>query len=732
MKLRSLQTSMLIISLYYFAGCGGGGGGDVFTPPADNDQLLTSSTIGTEGGTITAEELTVTIPAGSFASDRELKIYRSEDDDPFGDAAVSPLYKLGGLPATFSQPLQVVFPAAGKSENTLIALGETSFSNSAGGMVTGYRVLETIATDSTVVAVIPAAADPVDDGGAGWSAHLVQLADYADKAGDGGPGLNALSTTHFRVYYPMGHAAHAADLGTWLESAYAQLGSWGFVYGARTRWPIVVMICELNRDRFGEFVPSVLGDNYGTLNFNSLLMSETTDMKVTAGHEFFHLVQALYDNRNRFSKAKGPSDRYWLDEACSVWSERTWTGDPSFLSPKARDGHQRLPFHHFHVPADGDYPDHHGYGMSALIQYLVNRAGANSLGYIYDYILAHGNDPVAAITSMMADRLHEEFSYWHPLFARELIHGDLYSDVNATIAVSYQTETWNIDGLGETEKTFDYDYAAGACRFFILNLDNPHLSEDAVLTLELEDSSETMEVFSFHGSGSTFLDAGQGVNVDHLVDLQNDDQHILVMVVNSFLGSHYDADSNIILHADVQEKPVFRRGRIWVSGPGTMTVHETNSSGLDTTYTVENRTAQFDGSIYLDPVVGSSHGTTFTAYYDTMVVEENIHRSGTISISVDDADNPTQVTSFTLDAVEVRPYNGETDNIDNIKTYSITGFGIPLAYPSQTHYEFKILDENAASHIDDVEYVEKDYWSGTTEYTLTDLAENYIIVKLES
>ncbi len=727
MTLRRLHTSMLILGLIFFAGCGGGGGGgDVFTPPADNDQLLTSAAIGTAGGTIAAENLAVTVPSGSFASDRELKIYKSGDDDPFGGTAVSPVYKLDGLPATFSQPLQVSFPLAGKSENTLVAMGETSFVNSGNEMFTGYRLLDVSYTDSTVVAVIPAAPDVVDDGGQGVAVHLVNLAGYTGKSGGTAPGLKVTSTTHFRIVHT-GQDAEVANLGTYLENAYNTLASWGFVYTARTSWPVQVFILDLDKERFGEFVPSMWGDNHGYLNFNAQRLDETDDLKVTAGHEFFHLVQALYDKRNRFNKSKFASDRYWLDEACSVWSERTWMGDPDYLSTKARDGHQRLPFHHFHVPSNGDHPDYHGYGMSAFIQYMVNRAGPTSLGAVYDYILAHGNDPVAAIEDVMAGRLHEEFSQYHPLFARDLIHGDLYSDVNVSIAVSYDTDTWDIKTASDNAKTFDFDYAAGASRFFILNLENPDFSADAVLTLETEDGEGTIEVFKFHGSSSTLLGMGHGVNIEHLDQLHDDGQHLLVMVVNSFLGPHYDLDTNITLYANIQEHPVFRLGKIWINGLGTMNVHETNSTGLDTTYTIENYTCQFDGSLFLQPVAGSSAGTTFTAYYDSLVIPENLHKTGTISISVDDADNPTEVTSFTLDATEVNPYTGE---VSDIKTYNITGFGIPTLYGPGDDNTFRISDASAASHIDHAEYEEVNYWIGAKTYTLTDLNADFIEIRL--
>ena len=330
---------------------------------------------------------------------------------------------------------------------------------------------------------------------------------------------------------------------------------------------------------------------------------------------------------------------------------------------------------------------------------------------------------------MLADRLHEEFPQYHPQFARDLIHGDLYGDVTVTTAVSYNTQTWNIEDPHDNTKTFDYDYAAGASRFFILNLETPDFSPSSVLTLEAEGGGlPTIEVFKYHGSNSTLLGSGEGVNIDHLDQLQADGQHLLVMVVNSFLGNHYTDDSNIVLHANIQENPVFRAGKVWVSGLGTMRVHETSTSGLDTTYTVEGRTCQFDGSLYLDPVAGSTTGTTFTAYYDSLVVEENLHKSGTISISVDDADTPTMVTSFNLDATEVSPYTGEAERT---KTYNITGHGVPLYDSTAGIIRFRIPEGTTDSYIDQVEYVEKDIFGTTKEYTLLDLDLQFLSIELD-
>ena len=62
------------------------------------------------------------------------------------------------------------------------------------------------------------------------------------------------------------------------------------------KWPVDVTIKRLDTAKssvYGYSINSMWGNNYGYMQFNFDKIDETENMKVTAGHEFFHLVQSF-------------------------------------------------------------------------------------------------------------------------------------------------------------------------------------------------------------------------------------------------------------------------------------------------------------------------------------------------------------------------------------------------------------------------------------------------------
>lgn len=109
-----------LLTLMFVAGCGGGGGG------SSGGEVLSSATIGAEGGTVTTSDAKVTldIPTGALTESTTITINKTGEKGVVGD-----VYEFGPSGLSFSQPVTVTIsydPAsllAGATEDNLLLAG---------------------------------------------------------------------------------------------------------------------------------------------------------------------------------------------------------------------------------------------------------------------------------------------------------------------------------------------------------------------------------------------------------------------------------------------------------------------------------------------------------------------------------------------------------------------------------------------------------------------------------
>ncbi len=712
----------LFLGLLVLGGCSSGDSG---TDPQPETPLAVA-VIGPGGGSLTGGAATVTVPPGAFPTDVELEIYLSGDENPFAATGASDLYRLDGLPASYSEPLVIGFSVSPGETDALIALGEENFSPTMGGLVTGYRMLATTVGDTVATAVLPAAPEAVSGAPESLPLWLVRADGYetidvttaAGRQADGSPGAG---DPRFTVSFPTGKIAEATQMRLYLEAALDYMNSWPFSFARRTSWPVSVTLLDLKPTVYGYFVPSRMGNNYGSLEFNVNLMADAVEARVTAAHELLHLGQALHDNRNRWTKARTASDRYWLDEACAVWVEKRVAGVANYSS-KVASGHQMKPFEQFHVPAGGSNPDQHGYGSAPLLDYLVGREGTGVIQEIYTDIFDNGNDPVRAVNSAQSDL----FMIWHPRFQRELIQGDLTDDVTLADAIGASSGTWTVASEGDTAKTYKADYNEGAARFYFIKPTRADFSASAVLDMTLDNTADgLLNVYRYKGTTLERLGIAAGnFQVTGLDELVDGGWYLMVMVTDSHLSSPYTAKHSMTLDLKVRSPKGFTLGWANIAGEGSYTLEHTNP---DSTWEEERAyfTSWVGGMPGMEYVAGSSTGDTFTSIFNGLY--SGASYTGTLSVTVDDADDPKQVVAFSYDVVV-----SQTDGWSTTREYAVSGGGIPLSSSSTGSYAFTIDGSSAAGAVSSVTetetFVNEDY-SRTT--TLDDTAITYVTVLLK-
>jgi len=505
---------------------------DVFNGEDDDitDVLINSTTIGTDGGIINADELTLTIPADAFSQAVDINIYESSVDDGSIDDIATKVYKIEGLPDQYSKPIDVRIKHNGNiSEQSYLILQEETFISSLDSIIASKIYFDAVISGDSIKSQLPAITTNLEK---------IFLANFEMTTQNDGSSVFICGQSnkedyttinnHFKIIYH-NDKVDATDvilLGQYLEDAYSKIKHIGFIYTKRDKWPMKVIIEDLADDEHGLHTPTYWGLNSYYLRFNRKSLSNQTAMKTTAIHEFFHFVQYFFDNRSNWDKRRNAPDHYWFNEACSVYSEGLVMG-PDYIS-NIRTAHGMQPFYGLQAGSVGN-AQNHGYGMSAYVHYLVKQHGQSILVDIYKSIEA-GKHVVNAIDLSLNGNLFLDYNE----FLKQYAQGAVYSDFGTTSLIGIADGTFDINSNTDILKTFTANYKEFSARFYIVQLGNPNFKDDTSLEISIDQDLCDITVFQFPTVGTDNVLA-QGLKscvVSDLKGLKQQNKRLLVMVTN--------------------------------------------------------------------------------------------------------------------------------------------------------------------------------------------------------
>ncbi len=497
------------------------------------EETVLSTTVGASGGKLKSNTIEVIIPAGSFSTNTKVELKKQTGENVFGTNKASDYHTVTGLPADFSKPITItVTPDKNAGTDLFMAMGEESFVPSLNKMELNYSFVESTVKEGKYVFNLTPAETDNDAKGKKMDLTFGLVKDFACK---GGGTKSTRATSKFLIYYDTKkvHDYDAEKLEKYLNDAYNELVDMGFSFSKRTNWPVQVNLYNrqsYSQNRLGEFVPSKLGNNRGYMTFNASYMSDETLMKSTAGHELFHLVQALYDPRWAFTKAISAGNFYWLDEASSTWFEEIMAGKA--YSSLTRQGHHLEPLRGIYKGAD-DNPQHYGYGMAAFVKSMVGQTDKMTLSNIYQKISEGAENPVKAINGGSSKSVSEMY----PFFLDEYFDRRVYSDFEqSSLLTAEGVQTWTIASKEDSLKTFDNDYPGISAKIFKLNLSYDGFNDNDTLKIKTDEISFAPKyVYKMQG-GNVFKLLAMGkseLSITGLKQLQKDKAMILVVVINS-------------------------------------------------------------------------------------------------------------------------------------------------------------------------------------------------------
>ncbi len=504
---------LALLPLVFSLSCSSSSDPDDTTPPVPP---LAEETIGAEGGTLEIDDFVLTVPAGAFEGNQDLVLRLSDENlEDFG--SVSRVFNLSGLPAELHEALQVRLGVeAMREESAVLMIGRDSFVKSRGEVGFAWQALEAERDGNFAVGTIPV-----------YEGNL--RADLQAEIGIIESDNLLSSGGHFRLLFHPTHTANASLLATYLEEAYDTFEAMGFTYAPRSRWPVHVSIKLLEPGTDGETYGSIFGDNYGSIAISDGIMSDHSTLRATAGHEFFHLVQAFYDPRSDWDRATEASRHYWLDEAAAVWSEELFSSNPNYVS-SSRSGQVMEPFEGLQAGV-GEKPDWHGYGCSAVIKYLVGIYGDEIVYDTFNAILADEH-PVKALETASGD----DIGFWWNGCLSDYYLGDLYGVDEIPIMNGFASGTWNVSAVDDTVKSFSDSYPALSGRIYkvIMNYSGMENNAEAIFRRS-GPAPGSINVFKYKSTANAISLGSDpdSVVVSGIKDIMEDGYMLVAMVTNS-------------------------------------------------------------------------------------------------------------------------------------------------------------------------------------------------------
>jgi hypothetical protein len=500
---------------------GGNNPGDNPPPPTYN----TSATIGTTGGKLTDVTLEVNIESGSFSKSYPLEVKKETAGSNFSEYESSTFYELKGVPVNFTKPIKVtITPATGSPDNLLMTVTEEKYSRSLRKMVQTSGFVTATKSGTTYVC------DYTPYAGAGTLRDTTMSIKFGlVKNYEILPVTKADSK--FKMYAPTEYKAAAFDLRDYLDQIYGIVqNDLQFSFAERTSWPMSVTVKKFPTDQqnvYGYFCMSPWSHNYSSMEFNATQLTSVTELRATAGHEFFHFAKSLYGTMSTAAMLVSNDPFYWLDEASSVWIEQLSTGQPDY-SPLVRQGHHLEPLKGVYKgPAEN--AEHYGYGMGAFVKYLVQQYGSTSLVNMYNLIKNKSvSNPVEAVNQAHA----KTFSEMYPSFLADYIGLKIYSDFQPSSLLTNTTAVFNIAAEADTLMTFERDYEALSAQIYRVNFSYDKLMAGDALSIT---ATGLGQFLVYQASASGIILMGKGYDefiIENLKDLKDRNARILVVKPN--------------------------------------------------------------------------------------------------------------------------------------------------------------------------------------------------------
>jgi len=530
MKTRCFFALLSGVSLTFLTACKDNSEG----PSQESFTLIDKQQIGASGGSVgSAEYMTVDIPAGAFVTSVDLEMYSSDGENPFKEDGASGLVYLKGLPAQFIKPIRIALKHDGTAtDGTYINQAQLTANTSTFDTIYGTNLIQANDSAGFLVAFLPVpqpkGRNADENSGIIGNDNGVQYSCVK--------GLTKRQSDHFIIYhrntdvYDPGLEA----LNDGLEAGYQLLAEAYFEVNRLTK-PVNVYLKYLNDEIYGQTNRDFpfYTDNSGYIEINRLHLMEPALMKITGAHEFFHIVQDLYNFDDKYN---------WLQEASSTWFEKFFTSSPGSYVPQTFTENLKQPFWGLQMGVVKG-ADKHGYGTSSVIKYLVengnNAEQLANLRKIWD-LTKTGKHPVQALIEYQSNYTPNWWNEFIKAYFTNQVYGGVTEAYNKYWFNQNPTDVFRVRGANDKEIIFNNDGKDLSGYVYLVNIDWDGLTNLSKCTISLSSGISRLYVFK-----------KKDTEIELLSEVYMDEE-ITVSDLKSFYDNGYDIClllSNFGIHA---------------------------------------------------------------------------------------------------------------------------------------------------------------------------------------
>lgn len=562
-RIFSLNFLLLLLSIFLFQTCSD----DNSPTEPESSPALAEATIGSGGGTLKTDDFELIVPVGAFPIDTKLILSLVENESSRLDNIVSKEFMIEGLPRSFLQPITIKLKYSSElTDSSYIAIGKNVWVSSLNEETISYHLLPAMDSSGFITTQIAPT-----DGNNSFLGKSTQ-----DKIVTDGVNIYAVSgkdylsnEKHFKIFYNSSlNESNVKNIAAYLETAYTKFQALGFQYDRRTVWPIEVNLEQGLKTNDGKTTYGLYATvfwsiynifnsyNAGYLRLNADFITDTEEMKSTIGHEFFHLVQGLYDTRSIYDKRSGPSKNYWIDEASAVWAEGLFSSDPKYVSGVFATSANMVLYGS--NDSGGDYANFYGYGMSSFMKYISVKFGNGVIVKIYNEIFK-GHYSFSAIDSAIPKPTS---SFWDEFIQQYLTYSIYKLEPQwLTLEAASAGRSFTIKEDTDTVKIYSENFNDLSARIYSVRTVASSLKsidENSQLVFETEGNMiGNIELFKENKEESVFLKQGENsVTLDNFRSITDAGYVIIAAVTNSRLVAPYKETSSGELVIKVINKEV--------------------------------------------------------------------------------------------------------------------------------------------------------------------------------
>jgi len=630
-----------------------------------------TKSVGPEGGEIEFNDIYVNIPSGAFTESRSIEVFELREESDVFENVTTKNYRIDGLPAVIHEDIYVELRSFNSSETEQLVLEYEIYKKGLSQAGLGHRFLSTDNDDGILQTLIPAfdaLSNFTDDsevqtrsGETHWfNIFAVSLISSVES-----------KNNNFLIRIPTAYVNEAEYLGDYLEDAYDKFKDMGFDYSKREKWPVEIIVKKLkNKDRFGAFAGSVYGISDANIEFNVTKLDDKEQLKVTAGHEFFHLVQDWYDPRSTWQKSKsesallgwltgeGGAAHLWLDEAMSVWSEKFFTIQSRFAPLVFVENFSYFLGGGYQAYGKSNLKQSYGYSLAPLIEFLhFHYGGDATLVHIYEKI-EDKEEGMQIIDDLFITSLSANW----PRIIEDVLEFEIYPaqegtsfDFGALLPALAQSTLPAQQAVAS--KVFDFSIPGlSAKTVYIKNNNFTGFDPNAVLSIEvLNNADVVLQVYRTNnedGISEKIAEGTDKITISDFTDYIQSGNKIGAVVINKGTSIPFsDEGMNVNFKVSIEQPIEFIAVETNLNLNGVFEIEERDPIwDVDTVYTRDRRglgTLPFGFTSnleYVTTIAGNTYTTNASGDSDDLDVYDGLEYL--IVSSFDDASDPTKLSSL--------------------------------------------------------------------------------------